>query len=161
MIRAPRARVFDLARSVDAHQDTTGHTEERAIGGVTHGLICMGDEVTWEARHFRIRQRLRVRVTAFHRPKHFQDTMISGAFNRMVHDHEFAEHPMGTLMRDRFEFEAPLGFLGRIAEWLFLTSYLRRFLARRNEVLKQLAESEAWRRYVVRAKVRQHNETSG
>jgi ligand-binding SRPBCC domain-containing protein len=48
--------------------------------------------------------------------------MISGAFKRMVHDHEFAEHATGTLMRDRFEFTSPLGILGKIADWLFLTS---------------------------------------
>ena len=148
MIRAPRERVFDLARSIDAHRYTTGGTRERSVAGVTTGLIALDDEVTWEARHFGVRQQLTVRVTGFDRPRHFQDIMISGAFKRLVHDHAFAEHPMGTLMRDRFEFAAPLGFLGRIAEWLFLTSYLRRFLVQRNEVLKQLAESEEWRRYL-------------
>src|SRR5262245_48620473 len=151
MIRAPRERVFDLARSIEVHQDSTGGTEERAVDGVTKGLIGMGGEVTWEARHFGVRQRLTVRVTAFDRPKHFQDVMVSGAFKSMVHDHEFAEHPTGTLMRDRFEFASPLGVLGRIVDWLFLASYLRRFLIRRNEVLRQLAESEAWQRYLEHA----------
>ena len=151
VINAPRERVFDLARSIDAHQDSTGGTEERAIAGVTHGLIGMGDEVTWEARHFGVRQRLTVRVTAFERPKYIQDIMISGAFKRMVHDHEFAEHPTGTLLRDRFEFESPLAVLGKIADLLFLTSYMHRFIVRRNEVLKQLAESGDWSRYVQHA----------
>ena len=141
LIRAPRERVFDLARSIDAHQHTTGGTEERAVAGVTSGLIGMNEEVTWEARHFGIRQRLTVRVTAFDRPTRFQDIMISGAFKRMVHDHEFAEHPVGTLMRDRFDFASPLGLLGWMADWLFLKGYMRRFLVRRNTVLKQSAES--------------------
>jgi ligand-binding SRPBCC domain-containing protein len=101
----------------------------------------MDDEVTWEARHFGIRQRLTVRVTAFDRPNRFQDVMISGAFKRMVHDHQFAGHPKGTLMRDRFDFSSPLGLLGRMADWLFLKSYLSRFITRRNAVLKRLAES--------------------
>jgi ligand-binding SRPBCC domain-containing protein len=104
--------VFDLARSIDAHQDSTEGTAERAIAGVTSGLIGINDEVTWEARHFGVRQRLRVRITAFDRPKHFQDVMIAGAFKSMVHDHDFAEHPEGTLMCDRFEFRSPLGILG-------------------------------------------------
>ena len=150
LIRAPRERVFDLARSIDAHQDTTSGTQERAVAGVTRGLVGMDDEVTWEARHFGVRQRLTVRVTAFDPPQHFQDIMVSGAFKRMVHDHEFAERPTGTLMRDRFEFTSPLGILGRIADWLFLESYMRRFLVRRNEVLKQLAESAEWRCYLER-----------
>ena len=148
VIRAPRERVFDLVRSIDAHQDSTGGTEERAIAGVTKGLIGMDDEVTWEARHLGVRQRLTVRVTAFDRPKHFQDVMISGAFKSMAHDHEFSEHSEGTLMRDRFAFKSPLGILGAIVDSLFLASYLRRFIVRRNEVLKQLAESAEWSRYL-------------
>jgi ligand-binding SRPBCC domain-containing protein len=152
LIRAPRERVFDLARSIDAHQHTTGGTEERAVAGVTSGLIGMGDEVTWQARHFGVRQRLTVRVTAFDRPKRFQDIMIAGAFRRMGHDHEFEEHPAGTRMRDRFEFQSPLGFLGRLVDSLFLTAYMRRFLAGRNTSLKQLAESDEWRRYLDHAK---------
>src|SRR6478752_6508523 len=148
VIRAPRERVFDLARSIDAHQDSTGGTEERAVAGVTKGLIGMNEEVTWEARHFGVRQRLTVRITAFDYPGHFQDVMISGAFKNMSHDHTFAEHPDGTLMSDRFEFRSPLGNFGAIADRLFLTSYMRRFIVRRNEVLKQLAESTEWSRYL-------------
>jgi len=148
LVRAPRERVFDLARSIDAHQHTTGGTEERAVAGVTRGLIGMDDDVTWEARHFGVRQRLTVRITAFERPKHFQDIMVSGAFKRMVHDHEFVEHPEGTLMRDRFAFASPLGMLGWIADQCFLTWYMRRFLVGRNAALRHLAESEEWRRYL-------------
>jgi ligand-binding SRPBCC domain-containing protein len=148
VIRAPRERVFDLARSIDAHQDSTGGSEERAFSGITRGLIGMNEEVTWEARHFGVRQKLTVRITAFERPAHFQDIMISGAFSSMTHDHLFEEHPEGTLMRDRFEFTSPLGILGRIADGLFLTGYMRRFLVRRNAVLKQFAESGDWNRYV-------------
>ena len=150
VIRAPRERVFDLARSIDVHQDSTRGTEERAVAGITRGLIGMDEEVTWEARHFGVRQRLTVRVTEFDRPKHFQDVMVSGAFKSTVHDHEFAPHPTGTWMRDRFEFQSPLGILGKLADWLVLTSYMRRFIARRNEVLRQLAESEGWSRYLDR-----------
>jgi len=46
LIRAPRERVFDLARSIDAHQDSTGGTEERAVAGVTKGLIGMNGELS-------------------------------------------------------------------------------------------------------------------
>lgn len=148
MILAPGERVFDLARSIDAHQDSAGPTHERAIAGVTSGLIGMGDEVTWEARHFGIRQRLTVRITAFDRPLHFQDIMIAGAFKSMVHNHEFLEDSGGTEMRDRFEFESPFGFLGGMANRLFLKAYMRRFLERRNQILKHLAESTEWQRYL-------------
>lgn len=147
-IAAPPERVSDLARSIDAHQQSAEGTHERAIAGVTQGLIGMGDEVTWEARHFGIKQKLTVRITEFERPFRFQDVMVSGAFKSMKHDHEFIALPPGTLMVDRFEFESPFGVLGRIVDRAFLAGYMRRFLERRNQVLKTLAESEDWKRFV-------------
>jgi ligand-binding SRPBCC domain-containing protein len=148
VIVAPRERVFDLARCIDAHQDSTQGTHERAVAGVTSGLIGFGDQVTWEARHLGVRQRLTIRVTAFNRPQHFQDIMVAGAFKSMRHDHEFFEHPSGTLMIDHFEFESPFGILGGVVDWLFLVRHMRRFLVRRNSILKKLAESRAWSRYL-------------
>ncbi len=41
-IRAPIERVFDLARSIDAHVASTGQTRERAVAGRTSGLIELG-----------------------------------------------------------------------------------------------------------------------
>ena len=148
VIAAPPERVFDLARSIDAHQHSALGTQERAVAGVTHGLVGMGDQVTWEARHFGIKQRLKVKVTGFERPARFQDSMVAGAFKCMKHDHEFIGQPPGTLMVDRFEFESPFGILGRMVDRFVLCGYLRRFLIRRNQVLMDLAESEAWRKYI-------------
>jgi ligand-binding SRPBCC domain-containing protein len=147
-IAAPRERVFDLARSIDAHRHSAGRTRERAVAGVTTGLIGLGDQVTWEARHFGLTQKLTVRITQFERPNHFQDTMLAGAFKRMVHDHEFIDQPPGTRMIDRFEFQSPFGGLGLFVDRLILTPYLRRFLLRRNAALKTLAESEAWKKFL-------------
>jgi len=149
LISAPRERVFDLARSIDAHQDSTEGTSERAIAGVTRGLIGLNDEVTWEARHLGLKQRLTVRVTEFNRPQHFQDIMVAGAFKSMKHDHEFLELPTDTQMNDRFEFQSPLGVLGRIVDQVFLRAYMERFLIQRNSILKKLAESKEWSRYLV------------
>lgn len=118
------------------------------MDGVTSGLIGLNETVTWEARHLGVRQRLTVRITVMDRPNHFQDVMVSGAFQSMTHDHHFAKHPEGTLMTDRFEFRAPLGAFGRVAERLFLGAYMRKLLIQRNEVLKQLSESGDWARYL-------------
>ncbi len=145
---APLERVFDLSRSIDLHTASTAQTGERAIGGVTSGLIGAGEEVTWRARHFGVWQTLSVRITAFDRPAFFVDTMLRGAFRRMEHRHEFAQGPEGTIMRDLFSYEAPLGLLGRLAEVLFLQRYLQSFLVRRNALIKTVAESEEWRRYL-------------
>ena len=90
-IDAPIERVFDLARSIDAHQDSTKKTHERAVSGKTSGLIGLNEEVTWKARHFGVWQCLTVRITEFNRPSHFQDIMVKGAFAKMKHDHHFQD----------------------------------------------------------------------
>jgi hypothetical protein len=51
-------------------------------------------------------------------------------------------------MTDLFEYEAPLGIFGRIAEKLFLTRHLKKFLALRNEAIKRVAEGEDWKKYI-------------
>src|SRR4030095_208578 len=88
-IAAPIDRVFDLARSIDLHTNSTPSSGERAVAGVTTGLIGPEQEVTWRARHFGIWQSLTVRVTVFERPTHFADAMLRGAFRRMEHHHYF------------------------------------------------------------------------
>ncbi|UQA56326.1 SRPBCC family protein [Polyangium aurulentum] len=145
LIAAPPERCFDLSRSVEAHLHSTSRSGERVVGGVMSGLLGLGDEVTWEARHLGVRQRLTSRMTQFDRPNHFRDSMVRGAFARFDHDHFFEATATGTLVRDVFDFDAPLGVLGRAAERVFLTAYMRRFLVERNEDLKRLAESEGWR----------------
>jgi len=144
LVAAPPSRCFDLARSIDAHVQSAAATGERAVGARTSGLLALGDEVTWRARHLGVWQELTSRITVFERPLHFRDTMVRGAFARFDHDHYFEPVNDGTLMRDVFEYRAPLGPLGSVAERLFLTAYMRRFLSARMRELKALAESEAW-----------------
>jgi ligand-binding SRPBCC domain-containing protein len=140
-IAAPIELAFDLARSIDLHQESTAHTHERAIAGRTSGLIGLGEEVTWEATHFGIRQRLTARITRFDRPRHFRDTMVSGAFRRFDHDHDFVADGQGTVMTDTFDYTAPLGLLGRLADGMFLERYMQRLLMQRNQVIRRVAEA--------------------
>ncbi len=148
-VDAPPERCFDLARSVEFHMRSTSSTRELAVGGVTQGLLELGDSVTWRARHFGVTQRLTSRITVFDRPRRFRDTQVQGAFRRFDHDHYFEPAPDGgTVLRDVFDFEAPLGLLGRFAEWLFLTEYMRRFLSARALEIKSAAESTDWTKYV-------------
>ena len=101
----------------------------------------LGDTVTWEAVHFGIKQHLTSKITAYERPHGFTDEMIQGAFQAMTHIHEFVPQSPGTLMIDLFTFCAPLGIVGRVAEVLILTRYMKGLLLARNKYLKQVAEA--------------------
>ena len=75
--------------------------------------------------------------------------MVRGPFRFMRHDHFFrALSGDETEMKDVFCFEAPLGVLGRLAEIAVLHGYMQALLHERNVVLKQIAESPAWQRYI-------------
>jgi ligand-binding SRPBCC domain-containing protein len=140
-IAAPPERCFDLARDIDLHSRSVAYTRERAVAGVTRGLIGPGQTVTWEAVHLGVRQRLTVQITQYDRPRAFTDEMVRGAFAAMRHVHEFVPVDGGTLMRDVMEYRAPLGPLGRLADRLFLERHLRVFLTTRSRYLKQVAEA--------------------
>lgn len=148
VIDAPRERVFDLARSIDVHLASTPGTDERAVAGVTSGLIGLNEEVTWEARHFGLKQRLRAKISQMARPYHFQDIMLEGAFAYLRHDHVFEFRYGKTMMTDLFEFRAPLGMLGRMAERAFLRSYMLHLLFQRNDILQRMAETDEWQKYL-------------
>jgi ligand-binding SRPBCC domain-containing protein len=141
-IRAPQELCFDLARSVDVHMASTGQTNERAVAGVTSGMMNLNDEVTWEAVHFGVRQRLTSRITMMERPRLFVDEMQRGAFRRWHHTHTFEPLEDGTLMIDIAAYSSPLGLLGRIADRLFLERYMTRLLQVRNTHIKQVAEAK-------------------
>jgi ligand-binding SRPBCC domain-containing protein len=143
-INAPQARCFYLALSVDLHAVSAQQTQEQVVGGVRSGLLHLGDEVTFRARHFGIWQTLTSKITAYQASGYFCDEMQRGAFKTMRHEHYFEPEGASTIMRDVFEFTSPLGFLGKIADVLVLSAYLRRFLEQRGAVVKHYAETDAW-----------------
>jgi ligand-binding SRPBCC domain-containing protein len=151
LIQAPIERCFDLARSVEVHLARNEHCGETAVAqsGVTSGLIGMAQRVTWRAKHLGVWQTLTSEITALEPPAYFQDTMVQGAFRFMKHDHFFRSLSSGqTEMKDLFCFAAPLLILGRLAEIILLRRYMRALLHERNVVIKQIAESSDWTRYL-------------
>lgn len=140
-INAPIGKVFDIARNIDVHVESTKHTGEQAIAGRTSGLIELGESVTWRAKHFGIWQTLTSKITEMEYPNHFTDIMVEGTFKNFTHEHYFYPILNQTMMRDIFTFESPGGIMGDIANWLFLSNYMTRLLLKRNEVIKQVAEA--------------------
>ncbi|MFC5653410.1 cell division protein [Paenibacillus solisilvae] len=140
-INAPLELCFDMARDIDLHTKTVWkHTGEIAIAGRMSGRIEADEQVTFEATHFLVRQRLTSRIIEFNKPYVFVDQMVSGAFKSLNHRHEFTAIDNHTLMMDELKFEAPYGLLGKAAEALILKRYMRNFLLHRNLQLKTLAE---------------------
>ena len=144
-ITAERSIVFDLSRSIDLHKISTEQTNEEAIAGTTSGLIGLNESVTWRAKHFGIYQKLTSRITEYDRPTYFADEMVKGAFREFKHEHHFAEVNGQTLMTDIFDYKSPFGIMGKVADYLFLKSYMTELLIQRNRIVKEFAESNKWK----------------
>lgn len=141
LIDAPLQTCFDYARNVEAHMKSTEQTKEKAIAGVTNGLMREGDTVTWEATHFGIKQRLTAEITGMSEPDWFIDEMTKGAFKWFVHTHRFEDLGGVTLMVDQFAYKAPFGILGNLANVCFLKKYMKSLLEKRASELKKMAET--------------------
>lgn len=141
-IRASPSRCFDLSRDLDLHQQSFSHTREVIIAGRAAGLIELGEEVTWQAKHFGIYHTHTAKITQYNRPSHFRDEMIQGRFKQFEHDHYFEViSPTTTRMTDVLTFRSPLGVLGSIVDALMLKRYLHNLLAHRAAVIRLAAES--------------------
>ena len=144
-IAAPVQRVFNLSRSINLHQISTASTNEKAIDGVITGLINKHETVTWQAKHLFKTRLFTSKITEMQSPDFFTDEMLKGDFKSFHHQHHFKAAENGTIMIDLIDFESPYGIIGKIANRLFLRSYIEKFLIKRNIVIKDYAETEKWK----------------
>ena len=142
VIAAPTGDCFGLSLSVDAHTASMRRSGESAIGGVTSGIMKLGDTVTWRARHFGIVFRMTSAITEYQYPSRFVDEQLHGPFRRWRHEHTFAATANGeTVMTDVVQFQSPVGPLGFLADRLVLDRYMPHLLRQRNAWLKTTLET--------------------
>ncbi|MEE8335170.1 MAG: SRPBCC family protein [Candidatus Neomarinimicrobiota bacterium] len=147
-INATLEQAFDLSRSIDFHMFSQSDHKEVAINGITSGLINLGEEVTWRAKHFGVSQLLTARITMFDRPNHFRDTMVRGAFKWFEHDHYFQTSGDKILVIDRFEYESPYSIFGKIFDVIALKRHMQDFFWNRNMLLKEVLEDGRWKEFI-------------
>ena len=140
VIKADIQTVFDLARDIDLHQKSTFKTGEKAISGRTSGLIEQGETVTWRAKHLGFYQTHTSEIINMEKPDQFTDIMLKGTFKSLRHQHIFRQEGENTIMTDIFEFESPLGIIGKLFNRFFLKNYMTGFLLERNKLIKATAE---------------------
>ena len=141
-IDAPRKIVFDLSRNIDVHQNSASQTKEKAIAGVTSGLIHLNETVTWRGKHFGFYLTHKSRMTSMENYDYFVDEMEEGKFKSFIHEHSFIEKNGKTVMIDTLNYETPFGILGKTFDSLFLKKHLTNFIITRNKILKELSEKK-------------------
>ena len=139
-IKAPKQTVFDASRNIDIHQQSASKSNEKAIAGVTSGLINLNETVTWKGKHFSFYLTHKSRITTMNLHDYFVDEMERGKFNSFKHEHFFEEENGFTVMKDKLQYETPFGILGELFDILFLEKHLTQFLLERNKILKEVCE---------------------
>ena len=143
VIPAPIERCFDLSRDIDVHRGSMVASREEAVGGTTTGLIGLGEEVTWRARHFGLVWHMTSRITEMRRPTWFVDEMLQGPFRSFRHEHRLEHRGEVTVMRDVVHYRLPLGLLGVLGDAVVIRWYLRHLLTTRNSYLFSTATATA------------------
>ena len=149
-IQAPTERVFDLSRNVDLHKQSMVRHQEEAVAGIRFGLVEKEDTITWKAKHLFKTRMLRARITDMKKPQMFIDEQAEGDFKMMKHEHHFKPCENGTIMIDLLSFESPYGSIGKIFNKLYLTRYMKKLLEHRNKTIKEFAESEKWKKILIK-----------
>jgi ligand-binding SRPBCC domain-containing protein len=139
-INAPKQIVFDLSRNIDVHQNSASQTNEKAIAGVTSGLINSNETVTWRGKHFGFYLTHKSRITVMNLFDYFVDEMEEGNFKSFKHEHFFEVQNGVTTMIDTLCYETPFGIFGKLFDYLLLKKHLTNFLLERNRILKEMAE---------------------
>jgi ligand-binding SRPBCC domain-containing protein len=142
-IDAPVERCFLLSLSIDLHIGPVRVTRKKVKGQVASGLIRVGETVTLRGHPFGVLGHTS-RIDEMRPHSYFRDVMIAGSFRHYVHEHHFAPMDDGTRMRDEIRFSNRWGPFGRI----LARRRLKAFLKERAAVIKRVAESDEWRRYL-------------
>ena len=141
-IKAPKQIVFDASRDIGIHQQSASPSKEKAIAGVTSGLINLNETVTWRGKHFGFYLTHKSRITAMSLYDSFVDEMEKGKFKSFKHEHLFKEENGVTIMKDHLQYETPFGIFGELFDILFLEKHMTQFLLERNKTLKEASEKQ-------------------
>lgn len=141
VIRASPAEVFAASLDPALHVESMARYGETMVTAPEGGVFTEGSTVTWRARHFGIPFHLTTIVFDIDQPHRFCDRQVKGPFGAFHHEHVFAQHPDGTLMRDTITFRSPFGPIGTLVDRLFMRNYMRGLISERNAVLAALLEA--------------------
>jgi ligand-binding SRPBCC domain-containing protein len=134
----PRARVFAFFEDASNLERITPPFLGFRI--VTPLPIAMGEGtlIEYRIRLFGVPLGWRTRIEGYDPPRAFVDTQLSGPYRLWRHTHRFDEHPEGTLIVDRVEYDVGFGPLGEVARALFVRRTLERIFDHRQRIIEEI-----------------------
>jgi ligand-binding SRPBCC domain-containing protein len=140
-VDAPMELCFRLATNVEFNS-------ANATKGAGADTFQVGDTFDRSAWRMGLRVSHTSRIEEVRPFTYFREVMIAGGFRHFEHEHHFAPMDDGTRVRSEVRFSAGFGPLGLLVERILLRRYVMKLLMRRHMRLKDVVESNEWRRYL-------------
>lgn len=77
-------------------------------------------------------------ITTIHHGKYFVDEQRFGPYALWHHEHHFEEYADGTMMKDLLHYKVPYGFIGTIANALFVEDKIEEIFSHRKGAVEKL-----------------------
>jgi len=145
-IKAPVERCFDLTRSIDFHKLSIHPVKEESVAGCTSGLIGPNQHALMQSKLWGIRFSTELKITKFNPPFFLSYEIADSNFHSAAHDYYFYDISEETVMVNHFYYKPKWGFIGELINILFLEKYITRIISKRNDLLREYAETEKWRK---------------
>lgn len=140
VVRAPLAEVFEFFSAARNLEALTPRWLRFEVLSPEPILMHAGTTIEYRLRLRGVPLRWVSLIEEWEPGRKFVDRQLRGPYRLWHHTHEFAEHPDGTLVRDRVRYQVPLGPLGAIAHAAFVRRDLDRVFAFRHAAVRRLIE---------------------
>ena len=144
-INAPIERVFNLSRSLALSKMAFKGGKEQLLSSSSANVVGAGETITLRAKHLGKTREITARLTDFTLPDGYTEEQIKGDMKSFRHEYHFKKVDNGTIMIDLLEYEGPRDLPGSIAAKFFLKSYFEKTVKKKNELVREYAESEKWK----------------
>ncbi len=96
--------------------------------------MAEGTLIDYRIRIWGVPQRWRTRISRWEPPVAFVDEQLKGPYRKWIHLHHFEEEGGGTLMRDRVDYQLPMGAMGALCN-PFIRLQLKHIFTHRGKVI--------------------------
>ena len=144
-IKAPIWQCFDLARSIDFHKISVGPMKEETVAGCTTGLIGHNQRSLIQSKLWGFYFSTELKLVSFNPPFTLSYEIMDSHFHSIIHDYYLYDISEETVMINHFYYKVKWGLFGELLNFFLLERIISKTISKRNEMLREFAETEKWR----------------